>query len=214
MKTKLTILAMVLMIIASCNQKPKNSIEERFDRYLVAENLNKDFLSIDSIILIDSVSLTAHIEQLMAYNDSVKAELFKAFRRISDNLDKVPRTDAVIYMELLSKFNDLTKRDSDKDIKEKISIFLEDIPENKSWYANYKIFAKFKDGQREYYAHNIAFEDTITITEERPASSRKLDRFTGYCVDYMVDVSAPKNILLDNVKEFAKDSGISLLEKD
>lgn len=203
---KLLTLTLLLLFIG-CKQKIKSPIEYRFERFIQAENLSYDFVQIDSIVLLDSVNLSAHYGELISHNDSLKKALLSEISWLTSNLDNLKyERDAVTILNLsLKEFN---VADEDEEIgtpiKEKISIVLEDIPESKSWYTTYKIVANFKSGQRTYYANNLAFDDTITISSERVGGQTlKGKRLVKYFVDYQVKVLAPKELLLDEIKEFS-----------
>jgi len=202
---KLIAIVMMLPMLIGCNHKPKSPVETRFEQYIQTENLASDFVKIDSIILIDSVNLPSHYEALVAYNDSLRKEIFDEIEFITPNLQKLKtQSDAIAILKIVNRVSEATNKDIEAPIKEKISIFLEDIPDHKSWYTTYKISANFKEGQKTFYAHNFAFEDTITIsTDVHGGLTRKSERLTNYFVDYTVKVSAPKGVILDELKEFS-----------
>lgn len=203
---KLIVMMMLAVIMVGCNNKSSTPVEERFEQYINAENLKEVFVKVDSIILLDSVNLNSHYNELISYNDSIKAILFQELEPVSNGFGGAVRAqkDAIEAVNLILRLSKVTDKEVEVAIKEKISIFLEDIPETKSWYKTYKIVANFNDGKRFYYAHNFAFEDTITIsTEVYGGMTHKAERITNYFVDYMSKVSAPKSVLLDDVRAFS-----------
>lgn len=195
----------LLPMLVGCKQKSKSPVETRFEQYIQTENIASDFVKIDSIVLMDSVNLTSHYEKLVAYNDSLRTAIFDEIEHITPNLQKIKKqSDAIAIFKIVNRVSEATDKDIEAPIKEKISIFLEDIPNHKSWYTTHKISANFKSGQKIYYAHNFAFEDTITIsTDVHGGLTRKSERLTNYFVDYIVKVSAPKGVLLDELKDFS-----------
>lgn len=203
---KLIAIMLLSTLIVGCSQKPKSPVEARFERFINTEKLTNDYIGVDSIVLLDSVNLSAHYDELLAYNDSIKTALYEEMELASNNFGKVRNEkEAIEATKLVLRLSEATDEDVESPIKEKISIFLEDIPNADGWYATYRIVAKFKNGERIYYAHNFAFEDTITIsTEIAGGLTRKAERITEYFVDYMVKVSAPKSVLLGDVRDFRK----------
>lgn len=204
---KLIVMMLLAVLMVGCSHKPKSPIEARFERFINTENLANDYIGIDSIVLLDSVNLFAHYDKLIVYNDSIKTVLFAEMKELnSKEMYKVrSEKDAINHLGLIYRLSEVTNKEVEAPIKEKISLFLEDIPNADGWYSTYKIVARFKSGERVYYAHNFAFEDTITISTDRVGGlTRKAERITDYFVDYMVKVSAPKGVLLDDVKDFRK----------
>lgn len=201
MKIKFPFLFIVLLTIASCQHISKNPIEERFDEYLKSQNLTEDFVGIDSIAPLDSLNLISHYEKIVNIKDSVHDALMNEIKAITDNMDKLKSQDFSEALALATNLPQINRPAEEKEISEKISIFLEDIPEKDAWYKTYKIVAKFNDGLRTYYANNVAFEDTIIISNDLiNCNSRKSKRILGYFDSYITDVYAPQAVFLENAK--------------
>lgn len=201
MKAKLAILAVLLTVIVSCQHKPKNRVTARFEAYLQSENLTKNLETIDSVIPVDSVNLSAVFGRYVQMKDSVHTALMDEVTFLTENMGRFNQNDFPGLLDIAVKLSDVNRDNKEKDVKEKISIFLEDLPENKAWYKKYRIVASFKDGQRTFYANDVAFEDTIAICDkESDCETRKLQRINGYLAEYLVSVYAPEAVLLDKAK--------------
>lgn len=72
MKTKLTILAMLLCLVVSCQHKPKNRIEERFERYVQEKFVSpKDYKGLNAIEHTDSFDFYSIGTSVLSMADSL-----------------------------------------------------------------------------------------------------------------------------------------------
>lgn len=208
MKKLIAIVMMLLAVVmVGCNKKPKSPVEERFEQYIQTMNLADDFIQVDSIVVLDSISFPSYFAKLTSWRDSLQDSINNGLQVLTSNLDAMPMnlllTDAVDIENKLIRI-ETQKKKAESEAKEKISIFLEDYPDNKCYQKVATIYATFKSGQRAFYARKIAFEDTITISEDiDKGRTRKLQRLEHYIDDYLIEAIAPRRVLLEDVKKLS-----------
>lgn len=189
-------------LFVECTPDKKDPIEQRFDQYIQEANISDNFIGIDSITPLDSINLISHYKQITHMKDSVRDELMSEIKAITENMGKLQSRDFSKAVAIGTKLSQVTiQKSTENELKEKISIFLENIPASNAWYKTYKIVATFKDGQKIFYANNIAFEDTIIIAEDIiNCQSSKSQRISNYFDRYLMDVYAPQAVLLNDAK--------------
>lgn len=135
--------------------------------------------------------------------DSINDKL----QSLTAHLEAVPRglllSDAIEIANKLTRI-EVEKRKTEAEAKEKLSIFLEDYPDNKCYQKISTIYATFKDGQKVFYAREIAFEDTITISDNiDEGRTKKLQRLEHYFDDYAIEAIGPRKVLLEDISKLS-----------
>lgn len=169
MKTKLTILAVLLCLVASCQRKPKSRIEERFERYVQENFVNsKDYKGLNAIEYTDSLDLYSIGTSVLSMADSLNAilttkidSLYKAKEnfRHSSYLEKYIKDleFKVLWMEYSNAIiNDSIRGDS-------VNGILNMTEPSMFTIRSYTLKAKI-DGNTEispYYALDCVLGDTI-----------------------------------------------------
>ena len=201
MKAWITILIVALLAGTSCQHKPKSRIEDRFERHLQTKNLMQDFVKVDSVIPLDSINISSLFGKYISLKDSVHDALMEEVKFLTKNMEKANRADFPELIEIALKLRDSENATKEKEVREKISIFLEDIPDSKTWFKQYRIVGDFKSGKKTFYANDVAFEDSIVIcNSQKECSTRKLQRITEYLTEYLMVAYAPEAVLLDKAK--------------
>lgn len=197
MKTKLAILSMVLCLVVSCQHKPKNRIEVRFERYVQENFVNpKDYKGLNAIEYTDSFDFYSTGTSVLSMADSLNEILttkIDSLYKVKENyhypsyLEKYIKDlkFKVLWMEYSNAIiNDSIRGDS-------VNAILNTTEPSMFTIHSYTLKAKI-DGNTEiipYYALDCVLGDTViyssspVIVSALPEPLASLSELIDRCVE-------------------------------
>lgn len=169
MKTKLTIIVVLLLAVASCQQKPKSRIEERFEQYIQRNFVNpSDYKGIADIEHTDSFDFQSVSKDVLSIADSLNGILVVKMDSLSKSRAKSEYSsglDGIIkdleFQVLWMKYSNAIVNDSLR--KDSIDAILKMYEPSMFVTQSYTLKVKI-DGNTEitpYYALDCALIDSV-----------------------------------------------------
>lgn len=206
MKKLLAIIAILAFIMAGCVKKPKSPVEARFERYIQSENIKENIISIDSIVLVDSTAIISVLAQIDNLSDSLDNCMLAGITAMTDSKHIRNEARAIEAAKLTLRYTDISngsRNANAKELKDKILAFIDENDENKCYQLEHKIYVHTSNGQDVYNARTLGYQDTIIIyKDENTAWTTKSTRLGTYLRDYMMEVVASKEVLIDDINSF------------
>ncbi|MDE5785900.1 MAG: hypothetical protein K2H98_05140, partial [Duncaniella sp.] len=190
MKKLLATMFLLLPMLVGCGHKSKSPVESRFERYIQAKNLSNDIVSIDSIVMIDSITIMNTLERIECMSDSLDKCILAGISSMSDSKHIYNEARAIEAAKIALRYTDIINGDRNKkasDLKDRIIDFIDENNESKCYQLEHKIFVSTHNGNDIYNARTLGYQDTILIykTEDEDAWTTKSTRIGTYLRDYM-----------------------------
>lgn len=174
MKKLIAIMIMMLAVVmVGCNNKPKNRIEEKFERYVSANFVEpSDYKGIASIVCTDSMAVLETISKFSAFIDSLGKMRRECLETINKSLPKCSYTfktaHAAEYASVLMKDLSYTlstpNRNNKLFEKRQELVAVSDSTCTLNKYYTIKVKIKGYIEAQTYYALDCALIDTVLIS--------------------------------------------------
>lgn len=207
MKKLLAVMLMLFPMLVGCSHKPKSLVESRFERYIQAKNLSNDIVSIDSIVMVDSTTITNTLKRIEFMSDSLDKCILAGISSMSDSKHMYNEARAIEAAKIALRYTDIINGDRNKkatDLKDRIIAFIDDNNESKCYQLEHKIYVSTNNGKDIYNARTLGYQDTILIYKaaDEDAWTTKSTRIGTYLRDYMMETVASKSVLMDDINSF------------